>query len=64
MKVEQICKQLFLTQFSWYMMFGLVNVEMFEIIPTLLNYVFYLFHMMSGSKVIKKGNDFVTLHFA
>ena len=46
------------------MMFGLVNVEMFEIIPTLLNYVFYLFHMMSGSKVIKKENDFVTLHFA
>ena len=30
----------------------------------LLNYVFYLFDMISGLKVIKKGNDCVTLHFA
>jgi len=29
----------------------------------LLNYVFYFFDMISGLKVIKIGNDLVTLHF-
>ena len=30
---------------------------------TLLNYVFYLFDMISGLKVIEKGNYCATLHF-
>ena len=30
----------------------------------LLNYVFYFYDIISGLKVIKLGNDCVTLHFA
>ena len=37
---------------------------MSSLVPILLNYVFYLFDMISGLKVIKKGKDCVTLHFA
>ena len=34
-----------------------------SLVPTLMNYDFYFFDMTSGSKVIKLGNDWVTLHF-
>ena len=32
-------------------------------VPTLLNYDFYFVDILSGLKVIKKGNECVTLHF-
>jgi len=35
-----------------------------SLIPILLNYIFNFFDMISGLKVIKIGNDCVTLHFA
>ena len=35
------------------------KVKSSSLVPTLLNYVFYLFLMISGSKVIKKGNGYI-----
>jgi len=40
------------------------ELKISNLVPTLLNYDFYVFDMLSGLKVIKKGNDCVTLHFA
>ena len=41
-----------------------IELQYLSLLPILLNYVFYFFDMTSGLKVIKIGNDCVTLHFA
>ena len=40
------------------------ELKISSLVPTLLNYVFYLFDMISGLKIIKNGNDCLTLHVA
>jgi len=40
------------------------ELKISSLVSTLLNYIFYLFDMISSLKVIKKGNDCITLHFA
>jgi len=37
-------------------------IKFSSLVPILFNYVFYFFDMISGLKVIKIGNDCVTLH--
>jgi len=41
-----------------------MELKFSSLVPILLNYVFTFFDMISGFKVIKIGNDCVTLHFA
>jgi len=41
-----------------------IELHFSSLVPILLNYVFYFFDKISGLKVIKIGNDCVTLHFA
>ena len=40
------------------------ELKISSLVPTFLNYVCYLFDMISGLKIIKNGNDCLTLHFA